>query len=169
MLTMRLPSETEVLIVGAGPSGLALATCLAGRGTKFVLVDRLAAPLTTSRAAAVHARTLEVLERLGVTDALVKAGRQIPVVSVHDRDTSLLRISFVDLPSAYPNILTLPQNETEAILTDRLASMGGAVERGRKAVLLAQEGDRATVTLRDATGSPARVSRALCGGGGRLP
>jgi 2-polyprenyl-6-methoxyphenol hydroxylase-like FAD-dependent oxidoreductase len=158
MLTMRLPSETEVLIVGAGPSGLALATCLAGHGAKFVLVDRLVAPLATSRAAAVHARTLEVLEPLGVTDALVKAGRQIPVVSVHDRDKSLLRINFAKIRSAYPFILTLPQNETEAILTDRLASLGGTVERGQEAVLLVPEDDRATVTLRDATGSSVRVS-----------
>ena len=91
---MTLPSETQVLIVGAGPSGLALGTCLAGHGVTFALVDKLTAPLSTSRAAAVHARTLEVLERLEVTEAMVRAGRKIGAVALHDRDRTLMRIDF---------------------------------------------------------------------------
>ncbi|HEX3575972.1 MAG TPA: FAD-dependent monooxygenase [Rhodopila sp.] len=154
---MPLPSETDVLIVGAGPSGLALAVCLARHGTNFVLVDRLTAPQANSRAAAVHARTLEVLEPLGVTDALVKAGRQIGAVCMHDRDALLLRIEFAALRSRYPYILVLPQNETEAILTDHLASLGGTVERGQEALALVQDGVHATAALRDATGAAASI------------
>jgi 2-polyprenyl-6-methoxyphenol hydroxylase-like FAD-dependent oxidoreductase len=155
---MPLPPETEVLIVGAGPSGLALAACLAGHGTPFVLVDRLAAPQTTSRAAAVHARTLEVLEPLGVTDAMIAAGRPMSAVALYDRDSTLMRIGFGQLRSRYQYILTLPQNETEAILTGRLAALGGSVERGQEAVSMAGDADGATVTLRDATGLPATGS-----------
>jgi 2-polyprenyl-6-methoxyphenol hydroxylase-like FAD-dependent oxidoreductase len=154
---MPLPSETDVLIVGAGPSGLALAVCLAGHGIRFVLVDRLTAPLATSRAAAVHARTLEVSEALGVTDALVSAGRRLPAASIHQRDKPLLRIDFGSVRSRYPYILTLPQNETEAILTSRLAALGGAVERGQEAVALTQDALRATVGLRDAAGASVTV------------
>jgi 2-polyprenyl-6-methoxyphenol hydroxylase-like FAD-dependent oxidoreductase len=157
MICMPLPSETDVLIIGAGPSGLALAVCLARHGTNFVLVDRLTAPQTTSRAAAVHARTLEVLEPFGVTEALVKAGRQIGAVCMHDRDALLLRIEFGALRSRYPYILTLPQNETEAILTDRLASLGGMVARGQEVLALVQDGVHATAALRDATGAAASV------------
>jgi 2-polyprenyl-6-methoxyphenol hydroxylase-like FAD-dependent oxidoreductase len=149
---MSLPSETTVLIVGAGPTGLALATSLATRGIDFVLVDKLTAPQTTSRAAAVHARTLEVLEPLGVTDTLVKTGLPLATAALHDRDRTLLRIDFGGLPSRYQYILTLPQDETEAILTQRLASLGGAIQRGQEAVTLTQDDQSATVTLRDASG-----------------
>jgi 2-polyprenyl-6-methoxyphenol hydroxylase-like FAD-dependent oxidoreductase len=154
---MPLPSETGVLIVGAGPSGLALGTCLAGHGVDFVLVDKLEAPQTASRAAAVHARTLEVLERLGVADAMVGAGRSIPSVAMHDRDTILVRIGFDRIRSRYRFILALPQNETEAILANRLGELGGAVRRGQEAVALAQDNGSVTVTLRDRAGSEVPV------------
>jgi 2-polyprenyl-6-methoxyphenol hydroxylase-like FAD-dependent oxidoreductase len=150
---MPLPSETRVLIVGAGPSGLALGTCLAGHGVEFVLVDKLEAPQTASRAAAVHARTLEVLEPLGVTDAMVNAGHSISTVALHDRDESLLRVDFGQLRSRYQFILTLPQNETEAILANRLGELGGTVERGQEAVALTRDRDGLAVTLRDKSGS----------------
>ncbi len=58
-----LPTDTQVAIVGAGPTGLALAVTLASAGVDFVILDRLAEGVNTSRAAVVHARTLEVLER----------------------------------------------------------------------------------------------------------
>jgi 2-polyprenyl-6-methoxyphenol hydroxylase-like FAD-dependent oxidoreductase len=61
------PFDTDVLIVGAGPTGLTLATALAARGVRAIVIDRLAAGANTSRAAVVHARTLEVLEPLGVS------------------------------------------------------------------------------------------------------
>jgi 2-polyprenyl-6-methoxyphenol hydroxylase-like FAD-dependent oxidoreductase len=157
MLPMTLPSNTDVLIVGAGPSGLALATCLAGHGIRFVLTDRLAAPQPTSRAAAIHARTLETLEPLGVTDALVKAGRRLASVAMHHHDQTLLRIDFAQLASRHRYILGLPQNETEAILTARLIALGGQVERGWEAVLLSQDDQRAVVTLRDAAGTSAVI------------
>ncbi|HEY0425721.1 MAG TPA: FAD-dependent monooxygenase [Rhodopila sp.] len=154
---MPFPPETDVLIVGAGPTGLALATCLASHRVSFVLVDRLEMPQATSRAAAVHARTLEVLEPFGVTEALVNAGRPMAAAVIRDRDKTLLRIDFGQLRSRYRFILTLPQNETEAILTNRLALLGGAIERGQEAVALVQDDGHATVTLRDASGSSTQV------------
>ena len=60
-----VPQETDVLIVGAGPTGLALAATLQQAGLRPVIIDRLAAGQNTSRAAVIHAHTLEVLERLG--------------------------------------------------------------------------------------------------------
>lgn len=154
---MGLPSETEVCIVGAGPTGLALATCLALHGTPFVLVERLERPQPASRAAAVHARTLEVLEPLGVTDTMVAAGRPIATVGLHDRDTTLMRIDFGLIQSRYRYILTLPQDRTEAILTERLGALGGGIARGQEAVALDQDASGVTVTVREAAGSTRSV------------
>ena len=76
---------------------------------------------------------------------------------MRDRDRTLLRIDFGQLRSRYRYILTLPQNETEAILTARLALLGGTITRGQEAVALGQDGDYATVTLRDTAGSTVSV------------
>ena len=72
-----LPDKTDVLIVGAGPTGLALAIALRQAGVDHLLIDKLAAGQNTSRAAVLHAHTLEMLEPLGVTDALVERGLKL--------------------------------------------------------------------------------------------
>ena len=154
---MPLPSETDVLIVGAGPSGLALATCLAGHGIRSVVLERLPVPPEKSRAGAIHARTLEMVEPLGVADALVGAGHQLATAVLRDRDTILMQLDFSQIPSRYGYVLALPQNETEAILADRLAALGGTVHRGQDAVGLEQDSNGATVTVRDASGRLAMV------------
>ena len=77
MTPTALPTHTEVAIVGAGPTGLALAVTLASAGIEFVIVDQLAEGANTSRAAVVHARTLEVLNELGAADALIARGVQV--------------------------------------------------------------------------------------------
>src|SRR4030095_4702017 len=84
-----LPTTTDVVIAGAGPTGLVLACILADRGIPFVLLDRLAEGANTSRAAVVHARTLEVLEQLNVTDRLRAAGHIVPRFCLRDRDRTL--------------------------------------------------------------------------------
>src|SRR5262245_40072198 len=66
--------STDVLVVGAGPTGLTLATALAARKVRVAVIDRLAEGVNTSRAAVVHARTLEVLETVGVSDRLAGLG-----------------------------------------------------------------------------------------------
>jgi 2-polyprenyl-6-methoxyphenol hydroxylase-like FAD-dependent oxidoreductase len=151
-MPVTLPSETDVLIVGAGPAGLAAAVTLAGHGVPFVLIDRLEARQTTSRAAAVHARTLETLEKLGVVDSMVAAGRKIPVAVLRDRDKPLLRLDFSEIHSRYRFILTLPQSETEAILTARLEALGGRIERRHEAVAVTAEAAAVSVTVRDPAG-----------------
>ena len=83
---MMSTRTTDVLIVGAGPTGLTLAAALATHGIQTTVVDREAAGANTSRAAVVHARTLEVLESIGVTDRLVKLGIQAARFTVRDRD-----------------------------------------------------------------------------------
>jgi 2-polyprenyl-6-methoxyphenol hydroxylase-like FAD-dependent oxidoreductase len=113
---MLLPDQTDVLIVGAGPTGLALACALAARGIDFAIVDQAAEGSNTSRAAVIHARTLEVLDQIGVSRELVDRGVVVPRFAIKDRDRTLLTIPFDTLPTAYPYTLMLPQDLTEQVL-----------------------------------------------------
>src|SRR5262249_6657838 len=85
-----LSTDVEILIAGAGPTGLALAAELARRGINPLIIDRQAAGANTSRACVVHARTLEVLEPLGVTRDLLAQGLKVPIFRIRDRDRSLI-------------------------------------------------------------------------------
>ena len=86
--------DTDVLVIGAGPTGLTLAASLVTRGIATIVVDRQSAGANTSRAAVVNARTLEVLEGLDVARRLVKEGIQAPVFTIRDRDRTLIPIDF---------------------------------------------------------------------------
>lgn len=138
---------SDVLIVGAGPTGLTLATALAARGIQATVVDRQAAGDNTSRAAVVHARTLEVLEPLGVADRMVQLGLQAAVFTVRDRDHILLPVRFDNLPTRYPYTLMISQAVTEAVLRERFAEFGGQVLWQRAVTDVAQNDQGVTVTL----------------------
>ena len=151
---MTYTSETDVLIVGAGPTGLSLACVLAEQGVPFVLLDRQAEGANTSRAAVIHARTLEVLEQLKVTQRLHREGHIVPRFSIRDRDRALASIHFENLPTAYPHTLMIPQQRTEAILLERLQELGGEVTRPVELTALHQVGDKVFVTVQ---GSDAKL------------
>lgn len=131
-------ASTDVLIVGAGPTGLTLATALAARGVGTLIVDRQAEGHNTSRAAVVHARTLEILDALGVASALCEQGIPAGRFTIRDRDRVLVPISFEGLPTRYPYALMVPQSVTERILLDRLVALGGSVQRLRTLCRLVQ-------------------------------
>jgi 2-polyprenyl-6-methoxyphenol hydroxylase-like FAD-dependent oxidoreductase len=105
-----LKTDSEILIVGAGPTGLALATELKLQGADPVIIDRQTAGTNTSRACVVHARTLEVLEPLGVTADLLGEGVKVPIFRTRDRDHVLITIDFSEIPSAYPFTLMCPHD-----------------------------------------------------------
>ncbi|HSN33436.1 MAG TPA: FAD-dependent oxidoreductase, partial [Ideonella sp.] len=132
-------TSADVLVVGAGPTGLALAVALAARGRAALVVDRQAAGANTSRAAVVHARTLEALEGVGVAPRLVALGLRCATFTVRDRDRELARFDFAQLPTRYPYALMLSQAATESVLLARLGELGGAVLRPRTLVALAQD------------------------------
>ena len=148
--------DTDVLIVGAGPTGLTLATALVTRGVRTTVIDRQAAGENTSRAAVVHARTLEVLEPLGVARTLVSRGIQAQRFTIRDRDRVLVPIGFEDLPTAYPYTLMVSQAVTEGVLLERLVDLGGQVQRPRTLVGLSQDSARATAHLDDGSRVTAR-------------
>jgi 2-polyprenyl-6-methoxyphenol hydroxylase-like FAD-dependent oxidoreductase len=145
----RVLSDTDVLIVGAGPTGLTLAAALLARGIRACIIDRQPAGANTSRAAVIHARTLEVLEPLGVSDALVALGVQARRFTIRDRDRVLVPIGFADLPTRYPYTLMVSQAVTEQVLLQRLVALGGQVLRPLQLALLRQDAEGVNAQLGD--------------------
>ena len=124
--------DAEVVVVGAGPAGLTAAAMLAGYGIRAVILDRAAGPAPHSRAAVVHARTLETLEPLGIVDEVVRGGVVVPDFGIRDRDRRLLAVPFDELPTAHPYTLMLPQDETEGLLRGALRHQGGEILWGHE-------------------------------------
>ena len=142
-------NSTDVLIIGAGPTGLTLAASLVSRGISAIVVDRQAAGANTSRAAVVNARSLEVLEDLDVARRLVKEGIQAPRFSIRDRGRTLVPIDFGPLPTEYPYSLMAPQSTTERLLLDRLTELGGSVLRPKTLISIEQDADGVTASFED--------------------
>jgi 2-polyprenyl-6-methoxyphenol hydroxylase-like FAD-dependent oxidoreductase len=141
------PKQADVVVVGAGPVGLAVAAGLRLHGHSVVVVDKQAEGSNTSRASVIHARTLEMLEQLGVTKRLVELGLALQDFAIRDGDRRLVPVSFRDLPTEYPFTLMIPQWQTEQILLERLEELGGTVLRPYVATGLSQTADGAEVTL----------------------
>jgi 2-polyprenyl-6-methoxyphenol hydroxylase-like FAD-dependent oxidoreductase len=152
-----LPTHTRIAIVGAGPTGLALAMTLASAGVDFVLLDQQAEGANTSRAGVVHARTLEVLDELGASAELLRRGITIDRFSVRDGSRRLISLDFAKLPTAHPYTLMIPQSETEAVLVARLRELGGDVHRSHEVTDLRQDADGVTLTVQGPDGPPAQL------------
>ena len=108
-------TDTEVLIVGAGPTGLVLALWLTKLGVSVRIIDKTAEPGTTSRALAVHARTLELYRQLDLTDAVTKNGYKVPAVNLWVKGKKQTRISFEDIGgdiTPYPFLQIFPPGRT---------------------------------------------------------
>src|SRR4029078_12176136 len=114
----ELSDRTEVLVVGAGPVGLAVAASLAGHGHDVTVVDRQETGADTSRGAVVHARTLEMLERIGVSKRLAGLGIHARQFSIRDGDRELVPVRFDDLPTESPYTLMVPQDIDQQRLLD---------------------------------------------------
>jgi len=121
--------STDVLIAGAGPAGLATAIGLAQQGVNFIIIDALPEAQNTSRAVVIHAATLGSLDRLGVAGRLIGQGIRAPHFRIRDKTALLMTLDFSALPGNYPFALMIPQDETEAILTERLGELGHIVRR----------------------------------------
>jgi 2-polyprenyl-6-methoxyphenol hydroxylase-like FAD-dependent oxidoreductase len=141
--------DTDVLVIGAGPSGLTLAASLVKQGVATTVVDRQAAGANTSRAAVVNARTLEVLDDLDVARRLVKEGIHAPRFTIRDGRRTLIPVDFSVLPTDYPYSLMVPQATTERLLLERLTELGGTVLRPKTLASLIQDADGVTATFDD--------------------
>src|SRR5258708_17282697 len=124
--------DIDVLIVGAGPTGLVLALWLTRLGLRVRIIDRTAEPGTTSRALAVQARTLELYSQIGLADAVIKGGRRIAAVNLWVAGKQAAHAVFGNMGaglSPFPYALIYPQDEHERLLIERLAEEGVKVER----------------------------------------
>lgn len=161
-----LPAEADVLVVGAGPTGLALSVSLLQAGIEPVVIDRLPAGQTTSRAAVIHAHTLEAMRSLGVADRLTAFGVRVNHFSLRDRDQLLVRLSFEQLPSEFAYLLMLPQDVTEAVLAERLRELGGVVHRGVTAESIECRPDGVRVWVSEGAGQRSIDARFVVGADG---
>src|SRR5246500_2893685 len=137
-------NDTDVLVVGAGPTGLTVAASLVAHGARVILADKLPEGQNTSRAAAVNARTLEVLEDLDVARRMVKTGLIAPRFTMREGRRILIPVDFSDLPTKHPYTLMLSQADTERLLLERLHELGGEVVRPVTLSRISQDADGVT-------------------------
>jgi 2-polyprenyl-6-methoxyphenol hydroxylase-like FAD-dependent oxidoreductase len=155
---MSTTPDAEVLVVGAGPVGLVAGAELARRGIRVRVIDKLAHPTDQSRAIAVHARSLDMLDRMGIVDEMLSTGIRAVAMELYAAGRKLFRVPFSEVDSAFPFTLTTAQTETERVLGEHLLSLGIAVERGVELVGLTQDEQAVQVNLRREDGSTEQAS-----------
>ena len=136
---METLETVPCLIVGAGPTGLALAAQLRWFGVPFRIVERSLDRTHESRALAVQARTLEILDSLGLADAMVARGSTSTRLVIHLGARPVASATLAEIgaeDTRYPFILFISQAETERILVDHLSGSGVTIERGVELVRL---------------------------------
>ena len=138
--------DTDVMVVGAGPTGLLLAGDLAAAGSQVTVLEKRPAALSNlTRAFAVHARSLEVLDARGLADELVAHGQPVRSIQLFQR----LAINLADLPSRFPFVLVTPQYEVERLLRRRAEQAGAVFRFDTEVTSLAQDDDGVTVATAD--------------------
>ena len=149
------PSDTEVLIVGAGPTGLVLALWLTKLGVTLRIVDKASRAGTTSRALAVQARTLEFYRQVGLAEAVVEAGRKVGAMNLWVGGGIVTRVNLHDIGlglGPYDYMFIFPQDEHEALLEGALAKLGVTVERDTELMGFTDDGDCVRAVLRNPEG-----------------
>jgi 2-polyprenyl-6-methoxyphenol hydroxylase-like FAD-dependent oxidoreductase len=148
--------QSNVLIIGAGPTGLVLALWLTRLGVKVRIIDKTAEPGTTSRALAVQARTLELYRQLDLADAVIAKGHRVPATNLWVRGERKARISLNDMGKGltpYPFLHIFPQDEHEKLLVAKLESLGVTVERRTELLGFTEQADGVVARLRGPDGS----------------
>jgi 2-polyprenyl-6-methoxyphenol hydroxylase-like FAD-dependent oxidoreductase len=147
---------TDVLIVGAGPTGLMLANQLARRGIRATIIDRHSGPALQSRAMAVHARTLEIYDKLGIAERAVAHGRIGLGANVWSRGRRRARIPFEEMgqgASPFPYVLMLGQDDNERIMGEHLRQWDIAVQWNTELIALEQAPAHVTATVKGPDGT----------------
>src|SRR5271168_5302405 len=154
---MSINQNPDVIVVGAGPVGLVAGCELARRGVGVRVIDKLAEPTDQSRAIAVHARSLDMFDRMGIVDELLGTGIKAIAMQTYTGGRKLYRVPLGEVDSAFPFTLNTAQTETERVLGEHLQSLGVTVERGVELVALSQDDHCVQLTLQK-DGSTERTS-----------
>jgi 2-polyprenyl-6-methoxyphenol hydroxylase-like FAD-dependent oxidoreductase len=157
-------TDCDVLVVGAGPTGLTLAIQLLSRGVRTRVIDKDPALPKLSRAIGIQPRTLETLDIMGLADQLIANGHRTTGVSVYLDGRRQVGIDMTYADSDYAFMLHLPQHRTEQVLRTRLAQLGGKLESGVELVRFVQDAGAVTTTLRDGDGRDEQVTTAFLAG-----
>jgi rifampicin monooxygenase len=152
---------TDVIVAGAGPTGLMLASELRLHGVRVLVVDKDAEPTRVVRSLGLHARSIEVMDQRGLLERFLALGRQYPVGGffagiskpVPDR-----------LDTAHPYVLGIPQTTTDRLLAEHAAELGAEIRRGCELTRLHQDEDGVTAELADGTQQRARYLIGCDGG-----
>ncbi|MFI6449331.1 FAD-dependent oxidoreductase [Kitasatospora sp. NPDC050543] len=151
-------TTTDVLIIGAGPTGLTLACELARRGVSFLLLERSTTPSTASRAKTIQPRTMEVADDLGVAGRILTEGRVNVPTRRYDHDQVIseaveVAIGAHTTDAPYPPVW-LSQPRFEQILRARLTELGGTIHWGSEVTDLQQDDDGVTATIETTAAGP---------------
>jgi 2-polyprenyl-6-methoxyphenol hydroxylase-like FAD-dependent oxidoreductase len=135
--------DVDVLVVGAGPTGLTLALELRRHGVSCRVVDQNEGPSAWSKAQIVHARTLEVFEDMGVVEPLIARGRAVHGFNVYDPGElkRILNFALHGVDSPFPFVLSVPQRDTELVLAAAAAERGLTIERNVRLARFEQDAE----------------------------
>ena len=159
--------DTDVLIVGAGPTGLMLANQLGRRGVRTLIIDRHPGPSLQTRALGVQARTLEIYSHLGTAERALELGKRATGANLWAQGHHAARVPLGDIGrdlSPYPFLLILGQDDNERLLGDALRNWGMTVQWNMELVGLEQADDRVTARLKQPDGTVREISAAWVGG-----
>jgi 2-polyprenyl-6-methoxyphenol hydroxylase-like FAD-dependent oxidoreductase len=160
---MSVTRDSAVLVVGAGPTGLMMASELTRHGLSCRVIDKAPAPSEHSKAAAIQAHTLEIFETLGIAQRFVDAGVKSHGISAYSGGKRILHISLDGLESRYNFALMLPQDHTERLLGEYASALGVRVERNVELLGLEQDGSGVTARLKGADGEESARFQYLVG------
>src|ERR671913_2004289 len=159
--------DTDVLVVGAGPTGLMLANQLARRGVRTLIIDRHAGPSLQTRALGVQARTLEIYAKLGIVDRALELGKRATGANMWAKGRRTARIPIGDIGrdlSPYPFLLILGQDDNERLMGDALRRHRMTVRWNTELVALKQEVNHVTATFKQPDGGLAEITAAWVAG-----
>ncbi len=161
------PMDTDVLIVGAGPTGLMLANQLGRRGVRSMIIDRHSGPSLQTRALGVQARTLEIYAKLGIVDRALKLGKCATGANIWAEGRKTARVPLGKAGQSatpYPFILILGQDDNERIMGDRLRDWNMSVQWNTELIALEQEPGHVRATLKQADGTSREITPAWVAG-----
>ncbi len=137
----------DVLIVGAGPTGLTLASDLLRRKVSFRMIEKASAATTISKAIVVHARNLEMFENLKVVEPFLKAGLALRGSNIFADGKRIVHLNLDEIDSHFKFALTIPQDQTEKILADHLVENGVAIERNKELLSFVDDADGVSASV----------------------
>ena len=154
----RSAPDCQVLVIGAGPTGLVLAAELLARGIRTRVIDKGDGVALQTRAIGIHARTLEVLDMMGLADRFTERGQLVRQLRFYSEGRCLTSLEFARCGSRFGYLLDLPQDQTERLLRARVTELGGAIERGAELTGLAPGADAVTATIRRPAGQTQTIT-----------